>query len=250
MKVKLPFIKEATRNLFSKPSTVPYPAVPVEVKPGYRGRIAYDPEKCVNCGMCVKVCSPAAITRTFEKVEGGEMITYEFDMTSCTFCGTCQDFCNEGAITMTQDFHLTATDPRDLVTVGTRFKAEVKGKLTVSDACVFCTLCAKNCPEEAITVDRANKTWSVDESKCVKCGKCIAKCPKKALSFAEPAPEGILFDSSACVYCTLCAKKCPVEAITVDRASKSWEINREACILCGTCVEKCPKKALSKGPVA
>ena len=80
--MKLPFLKEAVSNLFSKPSTVEFPKVSSEAKPNYRGRIAYDPEKCVNCGMCIKVCSPAAITRTTEDVEGGEKITYEFDLTS------------------------------------------------------------------------------------------------------------------------------------------------------------------------
>ena len=43
-----------------------------------------------------------------------------------------------------------------------------------SATCVFCGLCAKNCPEEAITVDRANKSWTVDESKCAKCGTCVS----------------------------------------------------------------------------
>ena len=27
------------------------------------------------------------------------------------------------------------------------------------DVCVFCTLCARKCPAEAITVDRAEKKW-------------------------------------------------------------------------------------------
>lgn len=243
-----PFLKVALSNLFSKPSTVKFPMVPVEAKPNYRGRISYDPEKCVNCGMCVKVCSPAAINRIFEDVEGGQKITYEFDLTSCTFCGTCQDFCNEGAIKMTGDYHMVATDPEDLIVRGTRFKETVKGKLTCSDACVFCTLCAKNCPEGAITVDRATKTWSVDEEKCVQCGLCVSKCPKKALSFAEPAKEGVICGDE-CVYCTLCAKKCPTGAITVDRATKTWSINREECTTCGTCVAGCPKKALKMGPV-
>ena len=79
--MKFPFLKEALSNVVSKPSTVRFPAVNVDAKPDYRGRIAYDPEKCVNCGSCIKVCSPQAITRTYEDVEGGQKITYEFDLT-------------------------------------------------------------------------------------------------------------------------------------------------------------------------
>lgn len=247
MKFGFPFLKHALGNLFSKPSTFNFPAENVDAKPGYRGRIAYYPDKCVNCGMCIKVCGPIAITRTSEDVPEGEKITYEFDLTSCTFCGMCQDFCSTKAIEMTPDYHMVATDVRDLVVTGSRIKEKVAGKLTCSDSCVYCTLCAKQCPEGAITVDRANKTWSVDEEKCVKCGICIDKCPKKSLSFAE-VEEGVVC-SDSCVYCTLCAKKCPNEAITVDRANKTWEIDREKCTLCGICIDACPKKSLSIGDI-
>ena len=46
--------------------------------------------------------------------------------------------------------------------------------------CVYCTICAKKCPGEALTVDRAAKTWTLDEDKCVACGTCADVCPKKA----------------------------------------------------------------------
>ena len=103
-----PFLKEAIGNLFSKPSTVEFPKVSVEAKPGYRGRVSYDAEKCINCGMCMKVCSPGSITRTVEPVEGGEKITYSFDHTSCTFCGMCQDFCASKAIQAASAFSKVA----------------------------------------------------------------------------------------------------------------------------------------------
>lgn len=186
--MKFPFLKEATKNLFSKPSTVQFPnkVTDVAAKPGYRGRIAYDPEKCIVCGMCEKVCSPGAITLIREEVPGGEQLTREFDLTSCTFCGTCADFCDEGAIQMTEDYHMVATDAADLIVRGTQFKEASSALLYCGEDCIYCTLCARNCPHDAITVDRAAKTWQVDHSKCVQCGICVGKCPKKTLSFKEP----------------------------------------------------------------
>ena len=244
-----PYLTKALKNLFSKPSTSVFFKPEDNGMPDYRGRIAYDPEKCTDCGMCIKVCSPGAITRVSEEVEGGEKITRSFDMTSCTFCAMCQDFCEEKAIHLTNDYHMVAEDPKDLVTTGVKIKEKVLGDLVCdTDNCIFCGLCMRNCPQEAITVDRKEKTWVVDHEKCVKCGKCISKCPKKVLSFKE-VKEGVIFDDSKCVYCTLCAKKCPVGAITVDRASKSWSIDRDVCVTCGQCVKNCPKKALSMGPV-
>ena len=240
----LPFAKKALSNLFKKPSTVRFPEVEVPAQPAYRGRIVYDAEKCVNCGMCMKVCSPGAIVRTVEEAEGGENITYTIDLTSCTFCGTCQDFCSTKAITLSEDYHMVAENAADLRVVGTRFRKKIAGKVTLKPAdCVYCGLCARNCPENAITVDRASRTWTLKEEECVKCGRCIEKCPKKALSFEEPKEEGVIMGND-CVYCTLCAKKCPAGALTVDRAAKTWVLDEDVCVGCGTCAEACPKKAI------
>ena len=49
------------------------------------------------------------------------------------------------------------------------------------DICVFCGICAKACPQDAVTVDRENKTWIVDEDKCIHCAICAYKCPKKCI---------------------------------------------------------------------
>ena len=121
-----PFVKQAISQLFSKPSCDMYPFVPSEAAPNYRGRIAYDPNKCIGCGMCVRVCAGKAITLTREPVEGGENITLTFDLGSCTFCNTCADFCNEHAITLTSDYHMIATKEEDLLVTGTHFKEKKK----------------------------------------------------------------------------------------------------------------------------
>jgi len=242
--MKLAFTPVALKNLFSKPSTVLYPfKAEVQAPPNYRGKLTYDPTKCVNCGMCVKVCSPGAINRIYEDVEGGQNITYEFDMSSCTFCATCQDFCSTGAIKMSDNFHMAEEDHENLMVRGSYFKKSVPGKLVRGDDCVFCGLCEKACPEGCIKVDRATKTWTWDDEECVRCEKCVQKCPKKCLEF-KAGESGVQW-SDACVYCTLCEKKCPVGAIKVDRANKTWEIDKDACIKCGTCVSVCPKKALT-----
>ncbi len=47
--------------------------------------------------------------------------------------------------------------------------------------CVYCTICARKCPAGALTVDRAAKTWVLDEDLCVGCGTCAESCPKKAI---------------------------------------------------------------------
>ena len=153
---------------------------------------------------------------TVEKIEGneGDKITLTFNLGSCTFCATCADFCSRKAIELTGDYHMIATKEEDLLVTGSFIKkppvkkaapapaakpaaeapaapaeapaAEVRprddGK-PVSDPakCVYCTLCARKCPAGAIEVDRANKTWKLDDEKCVACGTCAEACPKKCI---------------------------------------------------------------------
>ena len=100
-----PFVKEAISQLFSKPSCAMYPAVESVAAPRYRGRIAFYPDKCINCMMCERVCCGGAITHTVEKTEEGDKVTRSFNLGCCTFCAHCMDFCTHGAIELTQDRH-------------------------------------------------------------------------------------------------------------------------------------------------
>ncbi|HJJ26952.1 MAG TPA: 4Fe-4S binding protein [Methanocorpusculum sp.] len=68
---------------------------------------------------------------------------------------------------------------------------------------------------------------------------------------AEPAKVfdatrgAILFDSSKCTSCTICMMRCPSQAIVVDKAAKTWSIDRFRCIICGSCIDLCKFKVLS-----
>lgn len=54
----------------------------------------------------------------------------------------------------------------------------------------------------------------------------------------------IYFDEDNCIYCGMCQRRCPADAITVDRNTKTWELNAFRCIICGECVNCCPKKTI------
>ena len=121
--MKFPYAGNALKDFFSKPSTERYPKVKKEAPEGYRGKISYDPEKCIACGMCIRVCSPGAITMTKgEKSDEGQLIEMSFNMGSCTFCQMCADFCPKKAIKLTNEYSMVATDKNELVVSGSFFK--------------------------------------------------------------------------------------------------------------------------------
>ena len=96
----------------------------------------------------------------------------------------------------------------------------------ITDDCIGCTLCAKNCPVKAITGALKQK-HTIDPDKCVSCGLCGRLCAKGAIE----KPDGSR------------AAQVPKE---------KWPkpvINREECVGCSLCVEDCPKFCLElSGP--
>ena len=166
-----------------------------------------------------------------------------------------------------------------------QWQERTRGHIEMDESkCILCGICAKRCPADAITVDRAGRTWSIERMACIQCSACADNCPKKCLTMkpeyttpgaekvhdtysipeapkpapkpaaapaggeaaaAAPAEDGLHCDTANCVFCGLCARTCPMGALTVDRAEKKWEVDRDTCVSCGACVDKCPKKCLS-----
>ncbi len=230
-----PFVKEALAQLFSKPSTNPYPFAPAPAKPNYRGRIIFHPEKCISCNMCERVCAGQAISHVSEPCEEGERITRRFYLGSCTFCAHCASFCTHGAIEMSDDYHMVADyynapsfeeGEKALIVEGTYIKkAPVKKAAPAAKPAAPAAAPEAPAPEAKATVaeDKAEEP---------------AAAPK-------PRDDGKpVQDPAKCVYCTLCARNCPVGALTVDRKEKTWVLNEDACVACGTCAGACPKDAI------
>jgi ferredoxin len=75
--------------------------------PQYRGCVDVEPDVCVTCGICERVCVSAAI-----KVEHAEdHCTWTYDPARCTFCGVCVADCPVGALTQASDRGESCTQP-------------------------------------------------------------------------------------------------------------------------------------------
>ena len=63
-------------------------------------------------------------------------------------------------------------------------------KFNITDRCVGCTACARNCPVSAITGE-VKKQHTIDQTICIKCGKCEESCRFGAIDRLQ---EGGYFD--------------------------------------------------------
>ena len=175
------FAGRVIKNLFKKPATTQYPFEPVEYPERMRGHIRIEIENCISCGLCMRSCPSQAIR--VDRKAG----TWTIERFDCVQCGFCVATCPKKCLFMEKGY--TEPDILKKSKTFTKPKEEKKeaaataGGKPVMDAekCVYCTLCAKKCPQEAIHVERKEKVWKLDEEKCVECGICAGACPKKAI---------------------------------------------------------------------
>ena len=62
------------------------------------------------------------------------------------------------------------------------YSAATRGKVENEiEKCIFCRLCERNCPTDAILVSKEKKEWQIDSLKCCTCRRCVEVCPVKCL---------------------------------------------------------------------
>ncbi len=119
---------------------------------------------CLGLGSCVRVCNFGAIS-----IKNGIAVV---DFHKCTACGQCVKACPKQLITIISENDKYVVKCRN-TDKGALVKSECKA------GCIGCSLCEKNCPNEAVKVDHYLAT--IDPEKCVGCGICLEKCPKKII---------------------------------------------------------------------
>jgi formate hydrogenlyase subunit 6/NADH:ubiquinone oxidoreductase subunit I len=77
---------------------------------------------------------------------------------------------------------------------GSRGQVEIK----IED-CIYCGLCSRHCPSDAISVDKPSRMWTIDRFRCISCNSCVETCPKTCLHlnnvYHEPVIQGPLIES-------------------------------------------------------
>lgn len=99
-----PILSEVTRNLVNKTITVEFPFEHVRVPDGYRGAPEVNPELCIVCKTCEKVCpthcieiiplDPSEISDY--SLEKGDPFYFSINLSQCMFCQECEESCPVG----------------------------------------------------------------------------------------------------------------------------------------------------------
>jgi formate hydrogenlyase subunit 6/NADH:ubiquinone oxidoreductase subunit I len=114
-------IRSFTLGLVGKTSTATKDSE-VEVPANFRGIPVLDPEKCILCGRCGKVCPAGAITLSTTSTTKSVRIF----VGHCIFCSECSMICPVSAITMTKIWDTVVTNRLSMDTMNAR---EIKRKV-------------------------------------------------------------------------------------------------------------------------
>lgn len=271
------FTKIALRNLFSKPVTTKYPFEPAKYPERSRGHIELNLEECILCGNCGRHCPTETIQ--VDRKKG----TWSMNRFDCVQCGNCIQYCPKKCLTIVPGYFTPGVEkvcetytkpvsaPKPAAKTGSVPAAEpADDPVAQADLskCKFCGLCAKNCPNECITVDRKAKTWSVNAEECVGCGACQSACHFGAITIgaaaAAPAPVEKSVEAEKAegnvrviklpgrrpltVPLKPNGKEVPVPACVRPEYNEQWSdlpvCNPDKCKYCTLCAKKCPKGAI------
>ena len=130
---------------------------------------------------------------------------------------------------------------------------------TITDKCIGCTLCAKQCPVNAINGELKQK-HNINQNLCISCGLCGKVCPQSAIIdadgiVAEKQPKAQWqkpYIKQSCVGCSVCVEVCPKNCLEISKAKYKGDISTKAqlakpndCIGCGLCKNSCPIDAIT-----
>ena len=135
------------------------------------------------------------------------------------------------------------------------------------DKCVYCLICKKSCPVDAIMaacrscsygeydIDPADAVTTgnafIDDEACVRCGWCEEVCPVDAAKVEKAFKGELEIDEDKCNTCGACIDICPCDVLHFPESSGPGQTgeklakDEQFCIYCGACGKVCPVDAIN-----
>jgi len=107
-------LREVLCTMLKKPATNKYPAQKLDMPKNFRGKLKFDPAKCIGCKMCMRDCPTNAIT--INKLPDNKFEAV-IDLSRCIYCAQCVDSCPKKALEPTPEVELAQLDKNKLKAV-------------------------------------------------------------------------------------------------------------------------------------
>lgn len=133
-------------------------------------------------------------------------------------------------------------------------------KIYISEVCVSCGQCERNCPSGCIN----SKEKKVDNETCIKCLKCLEVCPKGGIKFGTAPKKDVKFSikrrqliiagTALALFGSMIKAGIEIKDKIVEKLKDvilpPGAVNKETffnkCLNCNLCVENCPAKIIQK----
>jgi NADH-quinone oxidoreductase subunit I len=113
MKGMLKGLGVTLKTMGSKKVTMAYPDIPIVMPDRFRGIQYFEPDKCIVCNQCARICPTDCITLTGKanpdpEKKGKVIDTFDINFEICILCDLCTEVCPTEAIVMTHNFELAS----------------------------------------------------------------------------------------------------------------------------------------------
>jgi NADH-quinone oxidoreductase subunit I len=218
-------LKQTVRSTIHRPNTVLYPWEKLELPDGFRGRPGLIFDRCIGCGICVRICPNRCIELVEVDCENERVKRPQVNIGRCAMCGLCAEYCPTDAMIVTPEYELANTDKRALILDPFELSYEHRPGFEVHRHEVPASELGKGAEAKELRELGLKDTPELDDKLCIGCGICEKVCPINCIEMVEVGVnekgkpiKRPRFDYSKCVSCENCVLACPKDALKMKEA--------------------------------